>query len=135
MVFPDGFQFTSLILFDPRSCRPPAEFTQFPHERDHKTWLEIRYADGRHGASYQDYAASDQPQELLVSGQPSLASWDDGWIRREWWVTPLPPPGPVDLAIHVGGEDSPSGTGRLNGALLADAARSAEVLWPDGRQE
>lgn len=135
-VFPQGFQFTLLTLFDPSHAEPPADFALDPYERDRRTWLEMRYADGRQrAADLNENTPPDQPQGPHLTLQDGGGAWSEGWLRIIWWVTPLPPPGPVELAIHIGGEESPTGTGFLDGAVLADAADGAEVLWTKDRRE
>jgi len=135
-VFPEGFQFTLLTLFDTSRARLPGDSALDPHERDSMTWLEMWYADGRYRvADLDEIMPPGQPQGPHMVLQYSMGAWSEGWLRDIWWVTPLPPPGLVELAIHIGGEKSPTGTGHLDGALLADAASSAEVLWPTGKRE
>jgi hypothetical protein len=132
-VFPKGFQFTLLALFDTDRGLPPVDFALLTHERDHLTWLEITYADGRaRAADLNANTPSSQPEGPHLDAHGVQVSWSGGWARSDWWVTPLPPAGPVELAIHIGGSETPTGTGRLDGRLIADAASGAEVLWPNG---
>jgi hypothetical protein len=131
-VFPAGFEFTLLMLFDTNRTGPPAHFALHPPERGQMSWLEARYADGRHRAA--DLNANtpiDQPQGPHLMFQDGMAVWTEGWFRTRWWVTPLPPPGPVELTIHLNGEQPRTGTGYLDGAALADAAATAKVIWTE----
>src|SRR5215831_13493570 len=63
------------------------------------------------------------------------ASSSDGCDVGRWWVTPLPPPGPVELAIHLNGETNPTGAAHLDGAALARAAGQAEAVWSEPPRE
>jgi len=47
------------------------------------------------------------------------ASDTEGWDRSRWQVTPLAPPGPVELTIHLGGNSGVTGTGHLDGRFIA----------------
>jgi hypothetical protein len=129
-VFPNGFQFTLLTLFDPSREVPPVDFALFPDERNRLTWLEIRYADGRcRAADMNANTPSSQPAGPHLTPRNAEVSWSEGWSRSEWWVTPLPPVGPVELAIHIGGAETPTGTGLLDGTYITNAANSAVVVW------
>src|ERR1022692_1813439 len=90
-VFPAGFEFTLLMLFDTNRTGPPAHFALHPPERGQMSWLEARYADGRHRAA--DLNANtpiDQPQGPHLMFQDGMAVWTEGWFRTRWWVTPWP---------------------------------------------
>ncbi|HEY2441557.1 MAG TPA: hypothetical protein VGI31_00330 [Streptosporangiaceae bacterium] len=127
-VFPEGFQFTLLTLFD-TSRVPPADFALDVPDRGRMTWLEVRFADGRRrGVDLNANTPPDQPQRPQVTMQDGV--WADGWFRSMWWVTPLPPPGAVELVIHLGGADGLTGSGLLDGARLTEAASRADVVWP-----
>ena len=130
-VFPEGFEFTLLTMFDRSGEESPGDFALFPSERKSKTWLELRYADGRHReADLNENTPRGLSEGLQLTLQDGSADWSEGWLRHVWWVTPLPPPGPVDLIIHIAGEKNPTEKGTLDGGVLMDAARHAEVLWP-----
>lgn len=122
--FPDGFAFTLLTLTDPRRARPPADWALDVAERGQMTWLEIGYADGRRRAA--DLNANTPRRQPRG---PHLAVLNAGGTDSRWWVTPVPPPGPVELAIHLSEQAQPTGVGYLDGAALADAAARAEVVW------
>ena len=125
-VFPEGFVFTLLTLFDTRHSGPPSYWALDVAERGRMTWLEIGYPDGRRRAA--DMNAStpdDQP------GGPHLGMLDGSGSYSRWWVTPLPPPGPVELAVHLNGEVTPAAVGHLDGAAMVSAAGRAEAVWPE----
>jgi hypothetical protein len=135
-VFTTGFEFTMLTLFDVRRGEPPADWALDLPQRDHGTWLSVCFSDGRYRAA--DLNANtprEQPAGpglRIMGGERRLA---EGWAKSRWWVCPVPPPGPVQVAIHLNGRAQPSGTGYLDGAALAEAAEHATVLWPEPSQE
>jgi hypothetical protein len=131
-VYPEGFAFTLLTLADTRRARQPASWALDVAERGRMTWLEIGYPDGRRRAA--DLNANTprrQPRGPYLTVLNASAS--DGSSDSRWWVTPLPPPGPVELAIHLSGRAQPTGVAYLDGAALADAAARAEVVWTGDR--
>jgi hypothetical protein len=131
-VFPDGFAFTLQTLFDTMVTNPPASWALDAPQRCRETWLAIRFSDGRYRAA--DLNANtprDQPQGPHLRFYGGLASRTGGWERSRWWATPLPPPGPVELAIHLNGQAGPSGVGYLDGEALTAAAARAQTLWTD----
>lgn len=129
-VYPEGFAFTLQTLSDTRRPgSPPAPWALDEAERERMTWLEVRYPDGRTRAA--DLNANTPHRQ---PGGPRLqvmdASGSDGCDMSRWWVTPLPPPGPVELAIHLNGAKTPTGVARLDGAALLSAADRAQIIWP-----
>ena len=128
-VYPDGFAFTLLTLYDPGAVAPPAPWALDETERGGMTWLAARYADGRSRAA--DLNANTPARQPRGPHLRVLdASGSDGCDESRWWVTPLPPPGPVELAIHLGGRKVPTGAADLDGAAIASAAARAEIVWP-----
>jgi hypothetical protein len=131
-VFADSFAFTLLTLSDTRVTRPPESWALDVPQRSRETWLAVRFSDGRYRAA--DLNANTpphQPQGPHVRFSGGQANWTDGWDRSRWWVAPLPPPGPVELAIHLNGQDDPTGVGYLDGDALTAAAARAQTLWTD----
>ena len=132
-VYPQGFAFTLLTLFDTRQPGPPAaSWALDVAERGRMTWLEIGYPDGRRRAADLNantpHRQSRGPHLRMLDGSASENSNVD-----RWWVTPLPPPGPVELAIHLSGQAEPTGVANLDGAALAGAAAAAKVMWTGRR--
>jgi hypothetical protein len=131
-VYPEGFVFTLLTLFDRRRTKPPADWAMDVPERDRRSWLEVRYADGRaRAADLNANTPRDQPKGphlRMLNGEAS--QWPEGEDESRWWVTPLPPPGPVELVLHLNGDAGPVVSGRLDGAALAEAAAQAHAAWP-----
>jgi len=133
-VYPEGFAVTLRVLSDPRGAGPPpAPWALDVAERVRMTWLEVRYPDGRvRAADLNANTPRRQPRGPCVQAVDASAS--DGCDISRWWVTPLPPPGPVELAIHLNGEKTPTGVGSLDGAALLRAAARAQVIWPQPQE-
>lgn len=132
MAFRNGFEFTLLTLFDTRRQQAPVDFALQPEDRHRETWLTIRYSDGRsRAADLNVNTPEDLPEGPHLTMQDGVMHSTEGWGAIRWWVSPLPPPGPVELAIHLNGNTRPTGVGRLDGSALARAAALAEVSWPE----
>lgn len=130
-VYPEGFAFTLRTLSDTRRPGPPpAPWALDVAERERMTWLEVRYPDGRvRAADLNANTPGRQPRGPHL--QVMDATGSDGCDVSRWWITPLPPPGPVELAVHLNGEKTPTGVGRLDGAALLSAADRAQVIWSE----
>ena len=127
MVFPEGFVFTLLTLSDTRCAGPPpSDWALDVSERGRMTWLEIGYPDGRRRAADMNANTPDRQP-----GGPHLRMLGGSGSYSRWWVTPLPPPGQVELAVHLNGEATPAAVGRLDGTAMVSAAGRAEVVWPE----
>jgi hypothetical protein len=129
-VYPEGFAFTLLTMFDARHVEPPAPWALDVAERERMTWLEIGYADGRRRAADMN---SNTPRRQPRG--PDLRMVDGSGPYSRWWVTPLPPPGPVELAVHLNGEENPTCAGGLDGAALVSAASNLEAVWLEQPRE
>jgi hypothetical protein len=129
-VFPVGFEFTLLIVYDADHRDPPADFALDVPERGQMTWLEMAYADGRRrGADLNANTPVDQPGGPHLSLLGGGSNTEDGGTASRWWVTPLPPSGPVEIKIHLNGTGSCTGLGHLDGSVIADAAARSRILW------
>jgi hypothetical protein len=50
-VYPEGFEFMLLTLYDARTTTPPASWALDIAERGRMTWLEVQYPEGRRRAA------------------------------------------------------------------------------------
>lgn len=121
-----GFEFT-LSLTAGAEGREVAYFALHEGERGDHTWLGVRFADGRE-------TTADLNSHTWPGGSENLwlnclygDAMGAGWHDSRWWVSPLPPPGPVELTVHLNGDAGPSGTGTINGQALLDAASAVET--------
>jgi hypothetical protein len=51
-------------------------------------------------------------------------------LDQSFWLTPLPPAGPLEVVCSWPAHDIPESRTVLDGAVIAQAASRAEVLWP-----
>jgi hypothetical protein len=127
--WPQGFEFTLSMLGDlDRAGAVPAEsIALYPEERGPHSWLSVRYADGRErSADLNANMPFDQPEGPHLKCVYGAASDTDGWDHSRWQVTPLPPPGPVQITIHMGGHSEETGSGYLDGQAIAEAGARAQ---------
>jgi hypothetical protein len=122
-----GFEFEIRVVADESDPAVRLPKGTFSVERDWRadcTWMSIRYSDGRAcDASTLTCAppgdeSGRKSADIVV--KPTFAP-DERSSR--WWVSPLPPPGPLAFTIHLDGRAGPVGTASLDaGPLLAAAA-------------
>lgn len=95
--------------------------------------LGIEYPDGHRASTLGDMrrhgpgAIPDSEQLVLVEqggggGQQS--------VDQNYWVTPLPPAGPVDVILAWAGFGIPECRTALDGAAIRAAASRSKILWP-----
>jgi hypothetical protein len=94
--------------------------------------LGIEYADGRRASTLFDMPGSD-PAE--ASGEqlmllPQGGGTGDNSADHTFWVSPLPPDGPVTVVLSWPGFGLPESRTVLDGAAFRAAAGRSQVLWP-----
>lgn len=97
--------------------------------------LGVEFADGRRGSVLggpgdwpPQPGAQGSGQEVSLSGTGGGGggrSFDQGW-----WVAPLPPDGPLRLVVRWDAQELQEAVTEVDGAAVARAGRSAQVLWP-----
>ena len=134
--YPDGFLFHLTIGLDP--ARVASQAVSFhvrtPEERASASRLEVRFSNGKVAdsvAGMTHRAAYGQPV-LRFSGGSSGICGNSPVARCEgrWWVSPLPPPGPVEFAVLLQGAAGPDGTAVIDASQITSAAAQSETLWP-----
>lgn len=141
--YPDGFLFLLSVGFDIQ--RIPFERVDFyaPNELRYPlpARLEMRFPDGRMADSFAKLPGRrlDGAVMSYIGGMPSPlhargAGPRERFRRHEtsWWVSPLPPPGPVELAVYLRDCPELAGTGAFDADLIRQAARRCEVQWGTG---
>jgi hypothetical protein len=93
--------------------------------------LGVEFSDGR-AASTAGVGRSPAPgsglgQALLV---PAGGGGGELSVDHDYWLTPVPPPGPLDVVLACAGLGIEETTVQLDGDALVQAAARAEVLWP-----
>jgi hypothetical protein len=112
-----GFEFTLRTAFDVSdpAVRVPASLAVHLDEREHDTWLEVGFADGRRCEA--DLNTNTWPggsRDITMRFRFGDSSRSEGLDLSRWWVSPLPPPGPVELVVHLNGAAGPTGRASLS---------------------
>jgi hypothetical protein len=135
-VFSTGMGFTLTLR-----CRPealPDDETDL-HEllwqgrrgRATALMVGVELADGRRAANLpgrDPFAAAGDP-EAVVFTQGS-GSGHQLTVEQEWWLSPLPPAGPLRLVVRCDVLGLPETVTELDGAAIRAAAEDVVVLWP-----
>lgn len=95
--------------------------------------LGIEYPDGRRASTLHDARmrgpepATDDDRLMLagLGGSGGELSTD-----QRYWVTPLPPEGPVAVILAWPGFGMPESRTVVDGTAIRDAAARSQVLWP-----
>lgn len=141
--FSTGFQFTLAVRL--RRTRPEFDqgrlFTLISSHThsgieiplENRLLLGLEYADGRRASTLQDArllrpgAAPDDRQLVLV--QQGGAGGDQS-VDQTYWVSPLPPEGPVTVVLAWPAFGMPESRTVLDSAPIRAAADRSQLLWP-----
>lgn len=133
--YPVGFTFYLIASLDTGLASPPELLFlgRTAHERENMTRLLIGYSDGT-AASSAVTKRTAGGEELTLRYCGEVREVNGNWSRQEstWWVSPLPPPGPIEFQIHLPAAKQASGTAHCDGTSIIQAASRSEVLWPEG---
>ena len=141
--YPVGFQFYLTVGLDPghaaswQSRTPGGQKLRFHAQTPGEEASAARIVVGFAGRTADSVACMNRE---VTQGEPVVrfAGGDAGIptyapvLRAEsrWWVSPLPPPGPVEISVFLPGSDAPSGTASLDAAEILAAAGRSRTLWP-----
>jgi hypothetical protein len=134
--YPAGFVFYLMIGIDRGRVtnRTVTFWGRSPADQAVATRLRVEFSDGRVADSLVKSRERPKPGDLVLrfSGGTSQIHGYDLVPRSEsrWWVSPLPPPGPVEFTVFLQGAAEPSGTARVDAGLITEAAGRSQVLWP-----
>ncbi|MCU7722605.1 hypothetical protein ODJ79_02645 [Actinoplanes sp. KI2] len=92
-----------------------------------------------------EYANGDRASTLTEMDFPGSATVDDGQliltsqsggggdltVDQSYWVSPLPPAGPVTFVLSWPGFGMPESRAEVDGALIREAAARSVELWPE----
>ncbi len=102
-------------------------------DSDERLLLGVEYADGRTATNFQSpgfrgMPADDDPYQPLLS--PMGGGGGGRSFDQPFWLTPLPPAGPLVVVCAWSAFDIPESRTVLDGAAIVEAASRAVVLWP-----
>jgi hypothetical protein len=70
-----------------------------------------------------------------MQAPPQLDYFQVPRAESGWWVSPLPPPGPVGFTVFLQGAAEPSGTAVIDADPIIAAARRSQALWPEAASQ
>lgn len=141
--FSTGFRFTLAVRL--RRARPglvPGGLFMLVGSHHHpgrevaleeRLLLGVEYSDGRRASTVEDMrtlgpgAVSDDEQLVLVQhggGGGELS------VDQAFWVSPLPPEGPVTFVMAWPAFGMPESRTVVDGAIIRAAAGRSQLLWP-----
>ena len=143
--YPVGFLFYLTISVDPQALDPappegpPRYLVNFsartPDERASAASIGIGFSDGRTAGSGDGMAGRLTPPDIRLnySGEisPLRSNAPRLTVESCWWVSPLPPEGPVHFAVTLPGLPGGAGIAALDASLITAAASQSSPLWPD----
>ena len=102
-------------------------------DSDERLLLGVEYADGRTATNFQSpgfrgMPVDDDPDEPVLS--PMGGGGGGRSFDQSFWLTPLPPAGPLVVVCAWSAFDIPESRTVLDGAAIVEAASRAVVLWP-----
>jgi hypothetical protein len=95
--------------------------------------LGVEYADGRRASTLENMrmmgpaAEVDDTQLVLVQNG---SRGGEGSVDQTYWVTPLPPDGPVTVVLAWASFGMPESRTVLDGGAIKSAAAHSNTLWP-----
>jgi hypothetical protein len=144
--YPVGFEFYLTFGFDRsqaavwRAGVPGDPMLGFhvrtPQERESATRIVVGFADGTVADSVMMRVPPGEPVVRFAGGDSGIGSYLSV-LRAEsrWWVSPLPPPGPVEFRIFLHGAAEPDGIASMDAGVILEAAARSQVLWPAPAEE
>jgi hypothetical protein len=103
-----------------------------PGVDDARLVLGVGYADGRRGSTLRRHETlptlPGEPEPLSV--RDSSGGGGATCMDLSYWVRPVPPPGPLTIAVWCEALGIDETVTTLDGTAWAEAASRVEVLWP-----
>jgi hypothetical protein len=91
--------------------------------------LAVAYADGRVAPKVGHRCPPDPDRDLMVS--PEGAGAGGHTLDMDFWVYPMPPPGPLALICEWRAGAVPESRVEIDAQRLLDARARAVQLWPE----
>lgn len=148
LAYPNGFSFSmravrrllpdgTVRMPRPATSRPELDADPFRAARPHGGLrIGLQYADGRRAAAGQGVAARlaahrDPDARTLRLMEGSGGGTDHTW-DADFWVSPLPPEGPVTFVAAWPEAGAAESRAELDAAVILAAASRAVDVWPEG---
>jgi hypothetical protein len=131
---PDGVQLTLVLVRRTYEEDDPDPLWDRPRKDVGQLRFGVGFADGRKAVL--DRSGCDEPKGDPEHEIALLSGGGDGSSRRstrQMWLWPLPPEGPVTLALSWPAAGMPETTVEVDSAPIRAAAQRATELWPDER--
>jgi len=140
--YPAGFEFYLTFGFDGGQAagwgagvagdRMLGFHARTAQERESATRIVVGFADGTVADSVSTMRVTrGEPVLRFAGGDSGIGSYLPV-LRAEsrWWVSPLPPPGPVEFRVFLHGAAGPGGTASMDAGVILEAAARSQMLWP-----
>jgi hypothetical protein len=113
----------------PRSTRHGLSELVFGHESPAgRLLLGVELADGRRASNLE--VRGPQPDSTDMVFLASGGSGGQLSVDQSWWLSPLPPEGPVRFVVSCDGLGIEETTTEVDGTALHRAAERVVTLWP-----
>jgi hypothetical protein len=129
--------YTTGVAFDlavrvrawPDSTRHGLSELVFDHDRTGgRLLLGVELSDGSRASNLE--FRGPQPDSTGIVFQPSGGSGGHLSVDQSWWLSPLPPEGPLRFVVSCAGLGIEETTTELDGTALHRAADRVVTLWP-----
>jgi hypothetical protein len=95
--------------------------------------LGLEYPDGRRGSTVEDIrwqgpGATPETDQLVIVHQGGGGG--DTSVDQDYWVSPLPPDGPITVVLAWPAFGLPESRTELDGTAIREAATRSRELWP-----
>ncbi len=128
-------QFRVVTRKSPEDARGAMSLMGMSRDRDDRLWLGVKLADGRKATTI----GGGPPAAGLDAAAFSLARVDGHGSKLSasvsFFLTPLPPPGPVTVVLAWPAFGIAESTVVLTGDAIVAAAERVVILWPEQEEE
>ncbi|WP_051807810.1 hypothetical protein [Actinoplanes subtropicus] len=95
--------------------------------------LGVEYANGERASTLEDmrFPGDDMDDDERLGLFQAGGGGDDLTVDQTYWVTPLPPDGPVTFVLSWPGFGMPESRTEVDGALIRAAGARSVRLWPE----
>jgi hypothetical protein len=131
LVYPAGFEFdVSADLKDERSELGHLQFDRDPHGESDRLRLGFEFADGTRVTNMgEDWGGRlDSTSSSLCEKRSSRSG---GHSRYSFWLSPLPPPGALEIVCEWPAAGVPLTRYELDAAAIIAAASRAQTIFGD----